>query len=140
MNAPAFFDTNVLVYMHDPAAPFKRQVARDLFLRHRAARTIVLSTQVLQEFHVAVMRRLPALPIREIRSLVSNLARLRIVTIQPAHILDAISVQASLKLSFWDSLILRSAKEAGAAILLTEDLSHGRIYDGVEVRNPFMVH
>jgi len=42
-------------------------------------------------------------------------------------------------LSFWDSLQWAVAKQAGATLLLTEDLQHDRVLEGVWFRNPFLV-
>jgi len=39
--------------------------------------------------------------------------------------------------SFWDGLIIQAARSAGCRILYTEDLQHGRRFDGLEVVNPF---
>ncbi len=41
------------------------------------------------------------------------------------------------RLSFWDALIVTSAVQAKTEILLSEDLSHGQIIEGVQVENPF---
>ncbi|MBE0622475.1 MAG: PIN domain-containing protein [Burkholderiales bacterium] len=54
----SFFDTNVLVYLFDADSPEKRRKARALFQKHAEAGDILLSTQVLQEFYVAVTRKL----------------------------------------------------------------------------------
>ena len=51
-----FFDTNILVYLFDVDSPGKRKKARALFQKHAEAGDILLSTQVLQEFYVAVTR------------------------------------------------------------------------------------
>ena len=40
-------------------------------------------------------------------------------------------------MSFWDALIVAAAHAAECAYLLTEDLSHGQLLDGVLVVNPF---
>ena len=40
--------------------------------------------------------------------------------------------------SFWDAMILRSAKELGCQTLHSEDLNPGQAYEGVQVRNPFL--
>ena len=40
-------------------------------------------------------------------------------------------------LSFWDAMIVRAAVRGGCDVLFTEDLQHGQVIDGVEVRNPF---
>jgi predicted nucleic acid-binding protein len=33
---------------------------------------------------------------------------------------------------------LRMAKQAGCTVLLTEDLNHGQVLDGVRIVNPFL--
>ena len=38
----------------------------------------------------------------------------------------------------WDAVILASAAEAGADILLSEDMQHGFIWRGVTIINPFL--
>ena len=37
----------------------------------------------------------------------------------------------------WDALIVRAAQRGGCAVLLTEDLQDGRVFDGVTIVNPF---
>jgi predicted nucleic acid-binding protein len=55
-----FFDTNILVYLFDGDAPEKQERSRILFTTETQEGRIVLSTQVLQEFYVAVTRKLAA--------------------------------------------------------------------------------
>ena len=138
MSALAFFDTNVLVYMHDPRAAYKRDVALQLFRRHLYSETLVISTQVLQEFYVTISRKLENIKSGQARAITAEYARLNVLTISPQHVLQAIDLQSRHKLSFWDSLILVSARAVGASLLLSEDLAHGRVYDGVRVENPFV--
>ena len=38
----------------------------------------------------------------------------------------------------WDGLVVRAAQRAECRVLLTEDVQHGRRFDGVEVVNPFL--
>ena len=58
MTARSFFDTNVLVYTDDKAAPAKQRRALDLVAEHRRAGTGVVSLQVLQEYFVTITRKL----------------------------------------------------------------------------------
>ena len=138
MSVLAFFDTNVLVYMHDPRAAYKRDVALHLFRRHLYAETLVISTQVLQEFYVTVSRKIENIKSGQARAITAEYARLNVLTISPQHMLQAIDLRSRHQLSFWDGLILVGAKAAGASLLLSEDLAHGRVYDGVRVENPFV--
>ena len=132
-----FFDTNVLVYVHDQRFPHKREIARRLYATYLYQDAIVLSTQVLQEFFVAITRKTSQVPVREAKSLVTRLAELPLVNIDGDHILGAIDLHARYQISFWDALILQAAQSAGVAILYTEDLSDGQRYGTVRVVNPF---
>src|SRR3954454_18548358 len=58
MPVRSFFDTNVLIYADDKAAPAKQRKALDLVAEHRRARTGVVSLQVLQEYFVTVTKKL----------------------------------------------------------------------------------
>lgn len=133
-----FFDTNVLVYVHDQRSPYKREIARRLYSAHLYGGSIALSTQVLQEFFVTVTQKGQHVSVREVRGLISYLAGLNVVSIEPAHVVSAIDLHARHQLSFWDSLIIIAAKSAGAQMVLSEDMGHGQTYDGVRVENPFL--
>jgi predicted nucleic acid-binding protein len=47
-------------------------------------------------------------------------------------------VQIEQNNSWWDSLIIAVASLSESAVLLSEDLSHGQVYMGVEIVNPFV--
>jgi predicted nucleic acid-binding protein len=134
----AFFDTNVLVYVFDRDSPEKSRRAHELMRGHVASGGLVLSTQVLQEFYVTVTRKL-ARPLPEATALAAllRLATLPTVQVDTRLVLDAARRSQALALSFWDTLIIQAAIEGGATRLLSEDLQHGRDFDGVTVQNPF---
>ena len=50
--------------------------------------------------------------------------------------MEALEIEERYKLSFWDALVLQAAQASGAAILYSEDLSHGQVYGSVRVVNP----
>ncbi len=135
-----FFDTNVLVYVHDRRFPYKREIARRLYARHLYEKTIVISTQVLQEFYTVLTGKIKQVPANQAKALTAQLAGLYVVSIGPGHVLDAIDLHMRRKLSFWDSLVITAAKAAKATLILSEDLGHGQVYDGVRVENPFVTH
>jgi predicted nucleic acid-binding protein len=54
-----------------------------------------------------------------------------------ADILAAIDLHRLHGFSFWDALVLRSAKQSGCSTLLSEDLQGNREIDGVRIVNPF---
>ena len=133
-----FFDTNVLVYVFDLDSPDKSRKAHELMRGHVASGGLLLSTQVLQEFYVTVTRKL-ARPLPEDTALAAlrRLAALPTVQVDSRLVLEAARRCPTLKLSFWDALIVQAAVEGGATHLLSEDLQDGRNIDGVTIQNPF---
>jgi predicted nucleic acid-binding protein len=136
MSARSFFDTNVLVYADDKAAPAKQRRALDLVAEHRRAGTGVVSLQVLQEYFVTITRKLRVDP-RVGRRKVELLAEFDVAAPAVADILAAIDLHRLHGFSFWDALVLRTAKQAGCTVLLSEDLQETREVEGMQVVNPF---
>jgi predicted nucleic acid-binding protein len=132
----SFFDTNVLVYADDASVPAKQRRALELVAVHRRAGTGVVSLQVLQEYFVTVTRRL-GLDSVVARRKVELLAEFDVAVPDVSEILAAIDLHRLHGFSFWDALIIRSAKQAGCRVLLSEDLQHGRDVQGLKVVNPF---
>lgn len=133
-----FFDTNILVYLFDTDTPDKRKKARALFQRHAEAGDILLSTQVLQEFYVAVTRKLVRpLDTAVAADAVSGFSELPLVQIDSELIVAAIHRSRNSRLSFWDALIVQAAIEGHANTLYSEDLQHGQMLDSLRVVNPF---
>ena len=131
----SFFDTNVLVYADDKSAPAKQLKALDLVAEHRRARSGVLSLQVLQEYFVTVTKKLH-LDASIARRKVELLAEFDVAAPEVADILAAIDLHRLHKFSFWDALVLRTAKQAGCSVLFSEDMQ-AREIDGLQVVNPF---
>jgi predicted nucleic acid-binding protein len=136
MSARSFFDTNVLIYADDKSAPAKQRHALDLIAEHRRARTGVVSLQVLQEYFVTVTRKLHV-DASIARRKVELLAEFDVAAPDVVDILAAIDLHRLHGFSFWDALVLRSAKQAGCSVLFSEDLQDRRELDGVLVVNPF---
>lgn len=140
MSEPAFFDTNILLYCYDAGAPKKRDVALALVEEYFAAKLGRLSTQVLQEFFVAVTGRTKLLNVTEAARHVGAYSALEgLVVITPEHILEAAKIHARWSVSFWDGLILAASKACGAKVLYSEDMAHGQRIGGVRIVNPFLL-
>ena len=133
--AKAFFDTNVLLYMYGGERG-KQARATELFRRYALAGRLLLSTQVVQEFHVAGSRKL-GMPRRELREATAALLDCPLVTVGPSEITAAMQNEERYQISFWDGLILAAAESGGSEMVFTEDLNDGQQYGGVLVRNPF---
>ncbi|MGB8006568.1 MAG: PIN domain-containing protein [Terriglobales bacterium] len=136
MSVRSFFDTNVLVYTDDQAASAKQQIALDLVAVHLRNRTGVVSLQILQEYFVTITRKLNVAP-QIARRKVELLAEFDVAAPNVADILAAIDLHRLHGLSFWDALVLRSAKQAGCSVLFSEDMQDAREIDGLRIVNPF---
>jgi predicted nucleic acid-binding protein len=136
MPARSFFDTNVLIYADDKAAPAKQRRALDLVTEHRRAGTGVVSLQVLQEYFVTVTRKL-RVESSIARRKVELLAEFQVAAPNVSDILAAIDLHRLHNLSFWDALVIRSAKQSGCTVLFSEDMQHARDLDGLQIVNPF---
>ncbi len=132
-----FIDTNVWLYafilQQDEE---KRAVAMQLI---ETLPDIVVSTQVLNEITVNLLKKTP-MGEAEIQKLVRSFyARYPVVAFDEAILLNASDLRNRYQLSFWDSLIIASARYAGADFLLTEDMQHGQVIDGdLQIINPFI--
>lgn len=62
----AFFDSNVVAYLHDANSPKKREIARGLLSSWFPTGRMIISTQVIQELYVVLTGKLkPPVPHNE---------------------------------------------------------------------------
>lgn len=132
-----FLDTNILVYGDDRGEPEKRERCLELIEMLRRKHTGVVSIQVLQEYFVTATRKF-ALDAAVAKSKVEVFARFHVVEPGVADVLAAIDLHRLMRISYWDALIVRCARQAGCRVLLSEDMQHGQTLDGVRIVNPFV--
>lgn len=139
MSAKYFVDTNIIVYSMDRTAGDKRAKALRVVEQLWDSREGVISTQVLQEAIIYLIRRVGhRLSAQETREALSGFFMWEVFVNTEETILKALEVEERYQISFWDALILQSAESSGATILYSEDLSHGQMYGTVRVVNPFV--
>ena len=138
MSDKYFVDTNILMYAHDTAAGEKHERAKALVEELWRDRTGIVSTQVLQELSVNLRKKVrQQLEAKAIREIVADYLTWQVIVNGGESILEALDLEARFQISFWDALIVQAAQASGAAILYSEDLSHGQTFGGVRVHNPF---
>lgn len=139
MSDRAFVDTNVLVYAHDLDAGNKHEVAAKLISQLWESRNGVLSTQVLQECYVTLTKKVVR-PLGKVavRRLLQSYFSWEIAVNDLQTILQASEIEEAHNLSFWDALIVAAASSKNVTLILTEDLNHGQIIEGVLIWNPFL--
>jgi len=139
MTAKAFFDTNILVYAYYQNEIEKGLIAKKLIREYGAHGDLVLSTQVLQEFYVTVTKvGSHNLDKNEAREVVNDFAEFPLVQVNKDIIIRAMKRHQSKVFSFWDSLIVEAALQAGCSILISEDMQDGFIIDAMQIQNPFL--
>ncbi|MBI2440216.1 MAG: PIN domain-containing protein [Lentisphaerae bacterium] len=132
-----FIDTNMLVYSIDRHNPRKQRQARILLTQLERERTGVISTQVMQEFYVAAVKKLNVEPLNA-KAMLEALTFFEIVIVDIGQIRNAIDCSILNRISFWDSLIIASAERSRCFRVWSEDFNHGQILRGVTIVNPFI--
>lgn len=133
MSADRFFDTNVLVYANSQG-DYRTAPARQLLLDGG-----VVGVQVLNEFASVAQAKL-GFTWRQVQEAIENIVIL-CPNPRPLSIgthLRALRVSKRYGLSIWDGLIVAAAAEARCSKLMTEDLQHGQVVEGVQIENPFL--
>lgn len=132
MPGKAFIDTNVVIYALGPDST-KAQLAAPLFSVRPS-----ISTQVLSETANVAAKRL-GLPTSEIRKLLTVLEFMcRVEIVLPSTMHLALSIAERYGLSWYDSLIVAAALDAGCDTLYTENLQHGQVIENrLTITNPF---
>ena len=134
-----FVDTNVLIYAHDLDAGLKHDRAAAILSDLWENENGIVSVQVLQEFYVNVTRKISApLTPALARGVIRNYLAWQIAPNDPSTVLSASEIAERNHISFWDALIVASASNAGADRILSEDLNHGQMIEGVVIENPFL--
>ncbi len=139
MSDRIFVDTNILVYAHDLSAGDRHAKASAVIESLWEAATGITSTQVLQEFYVTVTRKIknPLTP-AEAREIIRNYLAWPVQINDPETTIRASEIEEKNSLSFWDALIVAAALRLQAQKIITEDLNHGQIIEGILVENPLV--
>ena len=141
MKSDCFIDTNIWVYafLESEKDAGKQVAALDLLRNLSPTRRIVVSAQVINEFHWTLSRKYNIAD-EVIRDKVERgIALLAdIVPLDYSAYRDSFQLRKKYRLSFWDTLIVASSLHNGCSALFSEDLNHGLIIEKtLRVINPF---
>ena len=140
MSDKVFFDTNVLVYAFDKSEPEKSSLAKQLIQDYGSEGNIVVSTQVLQEFYVTMTKAKKSMMSKEkAEEIVTDFAEFPLVQVDKTIISRAMQRHQSNAFSFWDSLIVEAAMQAGCSKLLSEDMQNGLKIGSLTIDSPFIL-
>ena len=130
-----FIDTNILVYssLKDELTKHDRAVS---FITSLKGNNVFVSTQVLSELYVALLKHgVEEASIVKILTQITDVFNVMAITLDT--VVSAWKLKKRHQFSYWDSLIVASALEAGCTSLFTEDMQHGQILGKkIKIINP----
>jgi predicted nucleic acid-binding protein len=142
MKSDCFIDTNVWVYalLEAKNDDGKQQTALKLLRTLPVSVATYVSAQVINEFHWTLTRkyRLDEEVVHD--KAINGIAAFAtaVIPLELRTYLEASDIRKRYNFSFWDSLIVASALQAGCTTLYTEDLNHAMIVDKkLHIVNPF---
>src|ERR1700744_6113319 len=99
------------------------------------ADSVVLPVQILGELFQVLIRKAgrPQLAARE--AVLGWRGAFSLMPTSPTAIMMATDLVVTHSFSFWDAVILGAAAEAECHLLLSEDMQHGFIWQGVTIVN-----
>jgi predicted nucleic acid-binding protein len=128
-------DSNILIYAE--LEPESEKGTRSAGVILRAARDGVIPAQVLGEYLRFVQRRVPAAFEDAIRQVSTYQALFLTPPTTDAVISKASELTRAHRMQLWDCVVCAASIEAGAKVLMTEDMQDGRTIDGLRLINPF---
>lgn len=137
MNVKIFVDTNILVYAHlETENDSKHQKANVLV--EKTLQPLVISTQVLHEYYSAMLKnKMTDEWIQTNIEAMMDYCVIQLITLSVIRL--AHNIRICYRFSYWDSLIVASALDAGCTLLYSEDLQpHQLIKDKLRIMNPFV--
>jgi predicted nucleic acid-binding protein len=129
-------DTNIFVYLVDDRDPAKQAIAAQVIARAAALRAPV-ALQVVGEFQNASIRKLRLPPFVAAQAARNILTGFDVFGAAVSDADSALGQLAAGRLSYWDALLISSARAAGCSALISEDMQDGTTVMGLEIVNPF---
>jgi predicted nucleic acid-binding protein len=129
-------DTNILVYAEGINGEDKRQRAHAA-LADAASDELVVPAQALAELFTVLTRKASWKAPAARAAVLSWHDACLVAETTSSVLMQAMDLSANHQLSLWDAIMLAASADAGCRFLLSEDMQHGFVCRGVEVRNPF---
>jgi len=139
MSVNVFVDTNIFVYAHVSGVDAKHDVALDLLRNLLVNKNIYVSTQVLGEFYVSMVKYKRAH--NEISRFMQEIIRdSNVIDVSLTIVEHCLRLRKKYGYSYWDSLILAAADASNCEVVYTEDMQHDqRVEDRLIIKNPFLL-
>jgi len=136
MKDKVFIDSNLFIYSYTDVLPEKQATARKLI---EGLPQINISTQVLNEFVNTMLKKMKVpwdIITGNLQEIIENS---QVKTISAQTVLKACDIASKYKYSYYDSLIIAAALEAGCNTLYSEDMHSGQLVENkLKIVNPFI--
>lgn len=129
-------DTNILFYALDRNAGERHRIALDIVRRARGGDCVITLQALGELFRIltAKMRVAPSIATEIVQDWRDAVP---VVVADETCLVDAMDAVAAHGWSFWDAMMLTTAKRHGCRLLISEDGQAGRTLGGVTTVNPF---
>ena len=129
-------DTNLLVYAEGVNGEQRRSEALKA-LDRLAEDDLLIPAQALGELFAVLTRKAGRSAAAARDAVLSWTDSFPVIDTTQPVLLEAMEIATTHRFSFWDSVMLAAAAQAGCRLLLSEDMQHGFTWRGVTIRNPF---
>jgi predicted nucleic acid-binding protein len=136
----AFFDTNILLYIHDAGAGPKRGVASHWLASCNDKAEAIINLQCLNEMTQVMLRKCLSQSPTEIFGIADRLSIFGSAPVTMSDIDRARELHVQTRYSWWECLLLASAIGLGCSHFLSEDLEDGQRIGPMTVIDPFKHH
>lgn len=129
-------DTNVLAYAEGIGSTAKQFAARAV-IEALPREAVVIPAQALGELYVVLTRKARRGRAAAARSVLAWSDAYPPAETSRSVIIAATDLASRHQLQFWDAVMLSAAASAQCRMLLSEDMQHGFLWNGVTVVDPF---
>ena len=131
-----FIDSNIWVYLYLDNENDKTEIVEDFFSNNATKSVFATSCQIINEVCNVLKRH--GFTEEEIRGVIEDITdTCPIHDLSKTTCLLASALREKYSLSFWDSIIVATAKTAGCNLLISEDMQDGLVLDGMRIKNIF---
>jgi predicted nucleic acid-binding protein len=137
MSAERFtLDTNILIYAVDARDGHKRDFAINI-IEAAVGLDCPLALQVVGEFYVAATTKLKLAAKDAADRSAQLIASFDTFGYSVHAVRAALEEAPKRRFSYWDSVLLASAAEAGCTTIFSEDMADGARFGSIVIANPF---
>ncbi len=140
MSVENFLDTNLFIYQLETEDEDKAHIANRIIRTGIETGNACISFQVVQECLNTIVRKAQICLNKEqtVQYLDASLSPLLRIYPNVSFYRNSLNIQSRYQYSFYDSLIIAAALEAGCKTLYSEDMQHGQRIEQMTIQNPFI--